>query len=1003
MVKKIKLLSFGAILSLLLLAILNGSFSVAISMQGNVATFELDNDDPIAFGAMIPDTNMYTAVSIDGSNQGEFVQMDWLGNPLGTEIINMSGGDISFVYPWFFDELTSKIYTPTNNNYTDPWDVRWLNISAFDAENETLSPFNISTVWNSYTMSEGGSLDIFLNSSIPMQIDINIGSSGPKIIKYDWLTDNVAGPTIDSRNLISPSGKLVNAQYRTASHGATVGSIFNYILFVADEPGFYRLLIDAHYDTPAIFRLEFLNLNIETLSTNVIRYGGVSDDIPTYQDLFDMEWTSQWYSFSGEMGDKFRLDIGRDYLAGGVNIDIWYPTASGYRRKMGLWGENWIYTAETGDIYVSFSEQNYDDLFRYSLFLTEMPVLQWNMTDPLKIIKVSKDEVKGVEFTIDDDLFVRINATSYGDGVPTWASLSYFGGFILKNASKITGFDEITPIESKTADNMDFYYYYLPKGNYEFFVANIFPQYDGVLQLSIEFVEFNSATIPINNLVYPNRFATSFSAVEFTPDEYYTSLKNAQWFEINITEPGQYKLNVTMNAVSNPGAASYGYPSYLYTYNATDLTYYDSAYPIPAFSTDPSATTSDYFYIGFSCPYTGILINFTTPGNVGSDIDIQIYDGSWSNTDLPVINDGTQDLSQNGTIEFDTTTLYFNSWEKGAGGIDFPDIENEDDYYWLRFDSDPPTFTTIPIIELITLLNITLTGDVNIRLLKDSGYQYCDFWETTPSAADDLNIDGLRVNLDEDLDDNSLSFAYDSRANWMMNSDEPYTIGFEEGVYKLLVIPEQWCYTGPVTINLAIENFWGWDVKTEYNITTNPIVHPWQITQGLVNASFVYNYTTYPYEQIITRNNTLVDWGTSKLIVNCYGSALDWTQLIVCINNVSSYDLYLMQDLTWIDNFGPNDEIKAIDTGVSDNSTFEFGVLTDDFTLIFVFDELDETITFKLGLSQYNTTKLYIEAPVVEAGVPIDPVMLVVIIIIISSIAGAAVVIVIILKKKGRI
>ncbi|GAG77839.1 unnamed protein product, partial [marine sediment metagenome] len=34
-------------------------------MQGQGASFDLDEDDPIAFGAIIPDINMYTAVSIN--------------------------------------------------------------------------------------------------------------------------------------------------------------------------------------------------------------------------------------------------------------------------------------------------------------------------------------------------------------------------------------------------------------------------------------------------------------------------------------------------------------------------------------------------------------------------------------------------------------------------------------------------------------------------------------------------------------------------------------------------------------------------------------------------------------------------------------------------------------------------------------------------------------------------------------------------------------------------
>ena len=249
-----------------------------------------------------------------------------------------------------------------------------------------------------------------------------------------------------------------------------------------------------------------------------------------------------------------------------------------------------------------------------------------------------------------------------------------------------------------------------------------------------------------------------------------------------------------------------------------------------------------------------------------------------------------------------------------------------------------------------------------------------------------------------------------SEETWILDQGMNHHLnGIEPGAYKLLIIPAYWSNNGPVNIQFALENYMPYAVKDSYNITTTPTYHPWNITDGILDPEKPWqttNYSLLTYGKIIQFNNSLVDiepFGDSKLVVECYGNALDWTQLIVCINNVSSYDLYLMQDLIWIENDGPNDEIKAIDTSVSDNSTFEFGVLTDDFTLIFVFDEDDDMVTFKLGLSQYNTTKLYTEAPVVEAEVILDPVMLVVIIIIISSIAVAAVVIVIILKKKGRI
>jgi len=258
----------------------------------------------------------------------------------------------------------------------------------------------------------------------------------------------------------------------------------------------------------------------------------------------------------------------------------------------------------------------------------------------------------------------------------------------------------------------------------------------------------------------------------------------------------------------------------------------------------------------------------------------------------------------------------------------------------------------------------------------------------------------------------SNSFA--SGETWILDQNKNHhMIGIEPGVYKLLIIPAYWSGPGPIKLRFAIENYIPYAMKTTYNITTNPTYHPWEIINDVLDPEKPWqkvNYTLYSYGEIITFNNTFVDINSSsldgsKVFVECYGNAIDWTQLVVCINNVSSYDLYLMQNLTWINNVGPNGEIKALATGVNDNSTFEFGVLNDKFTLIFVFDELldNETIIFKLGLSQYDTIQILPETPITTTVSEIDPVLLGGVIIVVSIIAGVAVVIVIILKKKGRI
>ena len=123
-----------------------------------------------------------------------------------------------------------------------------------------------------------------------------------------------------------------------------------------------------------------------------------------------------------------------------------------------------------------------------------------------------------------------------------------------------------------------------------------------------------------------------------------------------------------------------------------------------------------------------------------------------------------------------------------------------------------------------------------------------------------------------------------------------------------------------------------------------------------------------------------------------------------------------MQDLPWVDNDGPNDEVVMLADDLSTNSTLEFGVLSNHFTLIFECrDNGNEMIGFKIGLSQYNTGKLTTTAPV-ASEMPIlgggddddddeeisPPIPIWVLIGIVAAIGGGIAGILIFLKKKGR-
>jgi len=200
---------------------------------------------------------------------------------------------------------------------------------------------------------------------------------------------------------------------------------------------------------------------------------------------------------------------------------------------------------------------------------------------------------------------------------------------------------------------------------------------------------------------------------------------------------------------------------------------------------------------------------------------------------------------------------------------------------------------------------------------------------------------------------------YDSDASPIIKSGDPWTIGFEEGTYKLLIIPEHWDYTGKINIDFAIGNHWGYHVKDSYTIDSQPLAYPMNITDGpVIPGLHLYNYSTYPYDLEKTFNNTEVEILDNEgyFVLDCSGTAYDWTQLVLAFQNITNVDIWLMQDLPWVDNDGPNYEVRHL-ASTAINDTFEFGVLSDHFTLIFEYVDagINEIIGFKIGLNQYDT------------------------------------------------
>ncbi|MHA2006206.1 MAG: hypothetical protein ACXACO_04025 [Promethearchaeota archaeon] len=1009
--KKRKVYPLIAISMFLLFNSLYLTTGIAYHMGGEGVTFDLDEDIPIGYGVIIPLPNMYATLSVMGSNQGEFAVMEWDGSIDSTQTINYAGEDISLLYPWYFDGYVMD--STTNNGYIDPWSIRWLNVSAFNAGNNTLFPFTVNTVFNYHVMQEGGNIIIPLNNSMPMQIDLIVTLSGPKILKFDWLTNNPAAVVINDFNLISPSGKIVAFDWQTASTTVMVATdIFDYFAFVANEVGTYRILVDAFHTQPAYLNMEFLDTSISSLNLNTLTFGGNSDENPSLTDFWDIEWQNNWFEIKGEKGDLFRLDLGLDYSALAPIIDVWLPCENGYVLDQGISvGVYDLYFPTSGNAYVSLNDADYGGWYRYSLFLSEIGIHNYTIGIDKTMFRVSRDERKAIEFSIEQDSFVRFNYTIWGTppGAPTINALGTNNAFIYEDSKNFECYDVISAIETKTVGSEVFYYYYMPAGRYKAVIENTNTQADGLIQFNSKYVEWESNTIPINSLTYPDVNPSQFVTLEFDPDEYYPSLKQGMGIGFNITSLGQYRLNITVLASDHIAAIpTLVNPSAVVFYNDSDAEYYDySSAMITQNQSIPVFTnTDDELYIAFPNKWHDMHFNLSQLGNndAGQDLFPYVWDGGFWDT-MSMTNPMSDEFESNETWISD---IYgdpdFTTWQKGCD-FDIPNL-SEEDFYWMRIycgDGYGGGGEIVPYLDLIQLSNITISGDLNLALVRDSGYNYSDSWmPLQPSEPPTILINQEPGNL------------LVSDENWLFTGLDPRTIGFEEGHYKLLIIPENWDYSGSIKIQLAIENYWDYNVERSFTITEEPLAYPWQIG-NLVNVSdpILYNYSTYPYDFTVTYNDTETSWDDGGFVeayiaVDCYGTAFSWTQLVVETSNVSDYELYLLQDFPWNDNTGPNNEVELIGASISGNNTIEFGVIRDNFTLLFeIFGDGDDLITFKIGIRQYNTTELYTNEVVATYTPPSNGLggtnLVLILAIILPAIAGAAIVTVFVLKKKGKI
>ncbi|MEJ2248211.1 MAG: hypothetical protein P8Y97_00960 [Candidatus Lokiarchaeota archaeon] len=973
-------ISFLVITSLLLFSSFNIVFALGASLKSQGVTVNLQKEDPLSYVALVPSPGTYTTFSVDGSNQGTFKVMDWNQNPEGTPlVINDPGNDISLTsYPEY---LNYKMETESSNNYVNPWNARWLNMSAYNAEADKLDPFTFSSVYDYYTMGESQQLSIQLSQGIPLQVDLKIGSAGPKVLKVDWLLPNPNENPMDNYFLRDPNGKQLYTYYGAARDSSST-IIFRYILFVASKPGTYRLLIDA---SPSIYPsnviLDFLNSEKFNVPIGGVVIGGSGGDFPTTDDMNNQKWSTEWFIISGSAGQKVEINIGTDYDLGGTyNINFFvasindnYGEYTGISSIANLADIYPFIFSKTGKVYFSISGLN---LYRLSMTVRKIDSTSYKIGNDLTI-KTLANTPEGIQFSTSRDNFIRFNFTSLGLGDPDIGP-GIFGTnkmFVYSNSKNLNFMHLIAPGQQVADNGIDYYYYYMPAGTYHAVIINSVNNENGVFKISSRIVDHNSEGIPITELTYPESYPKDVNMAEFKSFDDNSQLKQAQWFDINIKDTGQYRFNLTMLADDySPLLANSADPSYVLTYNVTSGEYTDvtSKSLTEGQSFPAMENVGDELLIAFPEKWHDIDFNISQLGSGGSWYPYaSVWTGnSWEN--LNIASDDTNELrSANGSVVLDLNDAQFKSWRRGCD-FNISYISNESNYYWLNISCDNNYNIDVPYIDLIELSNISIIGDFNFYLIGKSGYVYSDFWEPTTQLT---NIQNIILNQE------SSHLTY-STEGWLVTTSDPNIVGLKEGPYKLLVIPNHWSIAGDVKLRLSIENYWNYRVQESYDITSQPELHEFQINNYTDDSYGFTNGTFYNYTLSKTYNHTEASLGISSdesyFAIECTGKKYAWTQLVVAMYNVSNYELYLLQDLPWVTGSGPNNEERLIGNTISTNSTFEFGVPSDKFILLFEVENAGELITFKIALSQYETSILNIRSP--QISTPINwPLILIIV------------------------
>jgi hypothetical protein len=241
--------------------------------------------------------------------------------------------------------------------------------------------------------------------------------------------------------------------------------------------------------------------------------------------------------------------------------------------------------------------------------------------------------------------------------------------------------------------------------------------------------------------------------------------------------------------------------------------------------------------------------------------------------------------------------------------------------------------------------------------------------------------------------------------SWLGTASDPLIRGMDEGPFKLLVVPNDWS-TENVKLRFAVENNWNYRARTSFNINSEPNLHGFQINNYTDTGYGYLNESHFAYGLTHTYNHTEVAFADSSadesyFAVECTGKAYAWTQLVVSMYNVSNYELYLLQDLPWINPSGPASENVLLRSSVSTNSTYEFGVQSSRFILLFEIQDAGELITFKIDINQYETQRLSITSP--QIIIPLNVGLIILIVGISIGVVAAVGVGYYFLRKRGGI